>query len=132
MKTVVEVIEEIKPIIVDVLAVEEEEVEPSARLFQDLGAESIDMLDMAFRFDKFYGVKMPVQSIVPQGELFTDQSGRLTDQALSTLKEQAPFLDFSEFEKSPTTDRITEMITVEAVARMVISVLERNEIPSAS
>jgi len=76
-----EVFEKVKETLVDALSVDDDEVTQQATLMGDLGAESIDFLDIVFRLEKAFDIK------IPRGELFPDnilnnpefvQEGKLT------------------------------------------------------
>ena len=86
-----EVFEKVKETLVDALGVDDEEVTATATLTGDLGAESIDFLDIVFRLEKSFNIK------IPRGELFPDnilnnpefvQDGRLTTAGLQQLKQR--------------------------------------------
>ena len=64
MPTKEEIFEKIQAALVDALGVDEEDVTPDATLVGDLGAESIDFLDIVFRLEKSFSIK------IPRGELF--------------------------------------------------------------
>ena len=68
MPTKEEVFEKIQTALVDALGVDEEDVTPEATLVGDLGAESIDFLDIVFRLEKAFDIK------IPRGELFPETS----------------------------------------------------------
>lgn len=53
----------LKEILVDALGVDEERVFPEASLVHDLGAESIDFLDIGFRVQQTFGVELPNKAI---------------------------------------------------------------------
>ena len=59
-----EVFEKVREALVDALGVDDDEVTPEATLVGDLGAESIDFLDIVFRLEKSFDIK------IPRGELF--------------------------------------------------------------
>lgn len=123
METSESVLAEITPIVADILALEPDEVRPESRFFEDLGGESIDMLELSFQLEKRYGTPVPVQKIAASEDLNTDADGRLTAAALAHLKSSYPFLDYSGFEQDPAKSRITEMFTIEALARFVVAAL---------
>lgn len=64
-------------ILVDALNVEVHEVNPSSTLKDDLGAESIDVLDMIFRLEREFDIKISTDDLFPRGaaafEAFTVQ-----------------------------------------------------------
>jgi acyl carrier protein len=61
-----EIFEKVRTALVDALGVDDDEVTSSATMVGDLGAESIDFLDIVFRLEKAFGIK------IPRGELFPE------------------------------------------------------------
>ena len=76
-----EIYKKVQGVLVDALGVDEDEVTPTATLRGDLGAESIDFLDIVFRLEKAFGIKIPRGEMFPE-DLFTNaayvQNGRIT------------------------------------------------------
>jgi len=66
MPTRDEIYEKVSATLVEALNVDEDEVTPEATLQGDLGAESIDFLDIVFRLEREFGIK------IPRGELFPE------------------------------------------------------------
>jgi len=121
-----ELFAQIRDVLGDALGVDEEEVVPEATLQGDLGAESIDFLDIVFRLEKAFSIK------IPKGELFPDdilnnpeyvQDDRMTPVGLEKLKAAVPHADFSEFEKSPDVSKMPELFTVNTIVNYVESKL---------
>ncbi len=117
-----EVFEKVKETLVDALGVDDNEVTPQATLTGDLGAESIDFLDIVFRLEKAFNIK------IPRGELFPDnilnnpefvQNGRLTPAGLAQLKKGMPHADFSEFEKDPNVSKMAELFKVQTIVNYI-------------
>ena len=117
-----EIFEKVKKALVEALSVDDDEVSPEATLTGDLGAESIDYLDIVFRLEKAFDIK------IPRGELFPDnllndpqyvQDGRLTEAALDQFRQRMPHLDLSEFEKDPDVNKITDLFTVQTLFNYV-------------
>jgi acyl carrier protein len=117
-----QIFEKIQEVLVDALGVDEDEVTPEARLTTDLGAESIDFLDISFKLEQAFNFK------IPQGEMFPDnvaqdpeyvEDGRLTDRGLSELETRLPHFDFSEFRSDPQLTRIGDVFTVNALVNYV-------------
>ena len=83
MPTQQEVFEKIQTALVDALGVEEEEVTPDATLVGDLGAESIDFLDIVFRLEKAFDIEIPRAELFPE-DILTNaeyvQDGKVTDE----------------------------------------------------
>ena len=117
-----EVFEKVKETLVDALGVDDNEVTPQATLTGDLGAESIDFLDIVFRLEKAFAIK------IPRGELFPDnilnnpeyvQNGRLTPAGLEQLKQRMPHADLSEFEKDPNVSKMAELFKVQTIVNYI-------------
>src|SRR5947199_6073268 len=108
-------------VLVEALNVEEDEITPAARLQDDLGAESIDFLDIVFRLEREFAIKIPRGELFPesifQGDPDFVQDGRVTDKGLSELKTRMPFADLSKFEKQPEVTAISDLFTVEMITR---------------
>jgi acyl carrier protein len=115
-----EVYSKVQGVLVDALGVDEEQVKPTARLRQDLGAESIDFLDIVFRLERAFSIKIPRGEMIPEN-VMTDpayvQNGRVTPAGMAELKKRMPYVDLSEFEKDPQVDQLP--FTVDAVVNYV-------------
>ena len=94
-----EVLSAVQEAIVGALGVDEEEVTPDATILGELGAESIDLLDILFRLERKVGVKIQasdlaayVQGGIPDDE-FGDSNNIITDKGLDQLKKVMPQID---------------------------------------
>ena len=114
-------------VLVEALNVDEDEVTPEATLKDDLGAESIDFLDIVFRLEREFGIK------IPRGELFPENltadpewiaDGKLTSKGVEELKARLPFADISKIESDPSVDKIGDLYTVDMLVQYVRSKLE--------
>ena len=136
-----EVYTKVTDLLVDALGVEEDAIKPDAALQADLGAESIDFLDIAFRLERAFAIK------IPRGELFSErvfelctkivQGGRATAEDLAALRSQIPFADLSALERDPRLNRIDDLFTVDFLTRYVMWKLggdgkAQNDSPSAA
>ncbi|MFO0833089.1 MAG: acyl carrier protein [Phycisphaerales bacterium] len=117
-----EIFKKVQELLVDALAVDEDEVTMQAVLTKDLGAESIDFLDIVFKLEQAFGIK------IAQGELFPEggaqdpkyvKDGRITPEGLASLKGRMPHVDFTSFERDPQLARVGELFTVETLVRFV-------------
>jgi len=117
-----EVYDKVKQVLVDALSVDEDEVTAEATLTSDLGAESIDFLDIVFKLEQTFGFK------IAQGELFPEnvaqdpkyvKDGRVTGEGIAALKDRMPHADFSAWEKNPEITKVGEIFTVDAVVKFV-------------
>jgi acyl carrier protein len=109
--------------LVEALNVDEDEITPGATLQGDLGAESIDFLDIVFRLEREFGIKIPRGELFPesifQGDPEFVQNGRVTDKGLAELRARMPFADLSTFEKDPEVNGISDLFTVEMITRYI-------------
>lgn len=120
-----EIFDKVKALLIDALSVDEDQVTPQSRLQADLDAESIDFLDIVFRLEREFGIKIDRNELFPesifQGDPDFVQDGKVTPKGLSELKEKMPFADLSAFEKDPTFDKIGDLFTVDLITRYVAS-----------
>ena len=123
-----EILKEIQGVLVDALGVDEEEVTPKATLMGDLGAESIDFLDIIFRMEKAFGIKIPREELFPAESLISSNkdyisNGKLTHLGIEELRKRMPNTDFSEFVEDPSVNKIGDLFTVEVLVNFVDSKL---------
>ena len=111
----------------DALGVDEDEVTPDAVIRDDLGAESIDFLDIVFRLEKAFSTPQKPFKI-GQGELFSEnllndpelvKDGRITPKGLEVLRSKMPHLDFAVIEGDPQISRLPELFTVKSIVDFV-------------
>ncbi len=120
--TEAEVFEKVKETLIDALGVDDDEVTPEATLTGDLGAESIDFLDIVFRLEKAFNIKIPRGELFPDGILNNPeyvQDGKLTDAGLAELKSSMPHADFSDFEQDPDVNKMAELFKVQTIVNYV-------------
>src|SRR5262249_22686112 len=91
--------------LVDALSVDGDEVTPQARLQTDLNAESIDFLDIVFRLEREFGIKIDRNELFPesifQGDPDFVQDGRVTPKGIAELKARMPYADLTSFLADP-------------------------------
>ena len=122
-----EIMEKVREGLVDALGVDEDEVLPEARIGADLGAESIDYLDIVFRREKAFNIKIPRGDLFPDNILQSDefvQEGKLTAKGVEELKSRLPYADLSKFEKNPNVDDIADLFTVDMIVCYIESKLD--------
>jgi len=123
-----EIYTKVQAVLVDALGVDEEEVTPNAVIRDDLGAESIDFLDIMFRLEKAFGIKIPRGEMIPEN-LANDPNivadGVITPAGIAMLKSKMPHSDFSEFERDPKLDNMSKLFTVNAIVNYVQQKLEQ-------
>ncbi|HEY3787582.1 MAG TPA: acyl carrier protein [Urbifossiella sp.] len=119
MPTEQEIFEKVRTTLVDALNVDEDEVTLKSRLRGDLNAESIDFLDIVFRLEKQFGVKIPREELFPesifQGDPHFVTDGRVNEEGLKELQERMPFADLTEFKKDSRLEKMEDLFTVELI-----------------
>src|SRR5436309_2818341 len=123
MPTQEEIYAKVSATLVEALNVDEEEISPASTLQGDLGAESIDFLDIVFRLEREFGIKIPRGELFPesifQGDPEFVQNGRVTEKGLQELRARMPFADLSDFEANPAVSRISDLFTVELITNYI-------------
>lgn len=114
-----EIYEKVQETLIDALGVDDDEVTEDARLMDDLGAESIDFLDIVFRLEKAFDIKIPREELFPGDNVLGDselvEDGKVTATGLAKLKEQMPHVDFSEFENDPDINKMGDLFRVSSI-----------------
>ena len=124
-----EIFSKIKESLVEALSVDDDEVTMEASLTRDLGAESIDFLDIVFRLEKAFGIKIPRQDLFPEDVLSNPENvrdGKLTKAGLAALKKRLPYVDFSQFEKNPVVGNLGDLYTVGMMVGYIESRTQNN------
>jgi acyl carrier protein len=125
-----EIFEKVKTTLVDALGLDEDEVSATSRLKADLGAESIDFLDIVFRLERNFGIKIPRNELFPES-LFTADSGfavngRVTEKGLDELRTRLPHADKETIEalaKDPRVENVEDLFTVNMVVNFLAAKL---------
>ena len=114
-----EIYEKVKETLVDALGVDDDEVTEDAQLMEDLGAESIDFLDIVFRLEKAFDIKIPREELFPDEEAFSGEAyvndGKVTEAGIAALKEKMPHVDVAQFEQNPDVENIGHLFTVKSI-----------------
>ena len=117
-----EVFSKVQAALVDALGVDDDEVTPEATMVGDLGADSIDFLDIVFKLEKAFGIKVPREELFPEDILTNTtyvQDGKVTAVGLSELKNRMPWADLSKFESNPRVQDFGDVLTVGDLCRYV-------------
>jgi len=115
--------EGVSEVLQEALGIDAEDVKPEATLTGDLGAESIDFLDIQFRMEKRFSTpEKPFK--IEQGELFPEnmlqdpamvQNGKVTDAGMALLRQKLPHIDFTAFDKDRNVKSLSEVFTVKSL-----------------
>jgi len=124
----------VKEAVAEALALEDDEVTPDAAITAELGAESIDLLDVLFRIERATGVKLEaadladhIQGGIPD-EVFGDDDGTVSATGLAQLKRVMPQIDESALVGQLDAERVIDLFTV---ANLVELVHQRGAVASA-
>jgi acyl carrier protein len=118
-----EIIQQVQEVLIDALGVDDDEVTAEATLMGDLGAESIDFLDIVFRLEKAFGIKIPREELFPAENLMNNpdfvQNGKLTEKGLAELRDSMPHTDIKGFVDDPDINKLGDLFTVNAIVNYV-------------
>jgi len=127
MPTKDEIFEKVQEALVEALGVDNDEVAPEATLVGDLGAESIDFLDIVFRLEKAFDIKIPRGELFPE-DVWTNaeyvQDGKVTEAGLEELRRRMPFANLDQFAKNPVVQEFGNLLTVADMCRFVETKVE--------
>ncbi|MCM3634989.1 MULTISPECIES: acyl carrier protein [Paenibacillus] len=119
-----EIFEVVQQALVDAIGVDEDEVVGEATLLGDLGAESLDLLDVLFRIERKLGFKVTINDItlmitggIPDEEFGTEE-GYLSDVGLAQLKKSLPQIDVDSLRKFEA-ERVLTLFTVDNLVSLV-------------
>jgi len=117
-----EIFDKVREALVDALGVDDDEVTPQATLQGDLDAESIDFLDIVFRLEKSFDIKIERGELFPE-DILTDtelvQDGKVNEAGIAKLRERMPFADLSKFEAEPSVQNLGQQLTVKDMCSFV-------------
>ena len=115
----------------EALGLDEDEVEPDSQVIEDLGAESLDFLDIAFRLERAFGVKVPRGEIQRSAEATAGEEfeveGKLTAAGAVALREAMPEVDPGDISEGFLVRNIPRLFTVKTFHNMVMKLLAEKE-----
>ncbi len=117
-----EIFDKVKEVLENALGVDAEEVTMDATLIGDLGAESIDFLDISFKLEQEFSIKIDQGELFPENLMSDDslvEDGKLTDKAMDLLRERMPHVDFSKLEQDRRVDQLSEVFTVSSLVDFI-------------
>ena len=123
MPTTEEIFGKVQETLVEALGVDDDEVTPEATLVGDLGAESIDFLDIVFRLEKSFDVKIPRSELFPESLASADSSfiedGVVTPEGIAELRSTMPHANVDELAADPKVENIQDLFTVEMIVKFL-------------
>jgi acyl carrier protein len=117
-----EVFGKVREALVDALGVDDEDVTEDATMIGDLGAESIDFLDIVFKLEQAFGISIPRDELFPDDILTNAEyiaDGKVTADGVAKLKERMPFADLTKFETNPLVQDFGNLLTVKDLCKYV-------------
>ena len=111
--------------VADALGCEEDEVTPQASLIEDLNAESIDFLDIVFRLERAFKIKIPRGKIVENArgsltEAEFEQNGIVTEAGFKQLRAYLSEVPADRFKTPTKVKDIPRLFTVETFCKLVV------------
>jgi acyl carrier protein len=123
MSVAPEIYARVTSVLEEALVVDKDDITPTAALQRDLGADSLDLLEVMFRLEHEFSIE------IPRGELFPGstfqigpemaEDGKLTDKGLAELRLRLPYADLSNFQDDRRVTAIPDLFTVGLVATYV-------------
>ncbi len=130
MPTRDEVFTNVQETLVDALGVDDDEVTPTATLMGDLGAESIDFLDIVFRLEKNFNIKIPRGELFPENLVAADSgfivNGKVTPEGIQELRSKMPHANIDALAADPRVEKVQDLFTVDMVVNFLMKKLEAN------
>ena len=124
MPTTDEIFDKVRQTLTDALGVDDDEVTAEATLIGDLGAESIDFLDIVFRLEKNFNIKIPRGELFPESIASADssfvQDGVVTEEGLANIRSTMPYADVDKLAEDPKVENVQDLFTV----NMIVGFLE--------
>lgn len=126
----------VSEIIADVLVIEQADVSLNSSLIMDLGAESIDFLDLVFQLEKEFKIKIPRGQLEKnaRGDLAEDEfekGGTLTERGLEALKSYLCEVPPERFKTNMKVNEIPMLFTVETFCKLVVSATQEQQATEA-
>ena len=127
--TEAEILETLNTCIASTIGIKKEEITLDSSLIIDLGADSLDLLDLVFSIEQAFGIEITRGEIekrsrasIPEEEY--EKDGFLTEKAKDALKAQLPEIDPEKFAGNMRGLDIAKLLTVRVFLRLVKEKLE--------
>jgi acyl carrier protein len=126
----------VRDIIADVLVIDADDVQLNSRLIADLGAESIDFLDLVFQLEKEFKIKIPRGQLEKNArgalsEEAFEQGGTLTPEGITALKSYLSEVPAEQFKSQMKVNEIPLLFTVETFCKLVAAAISEQTLATA-
>lgn len=126
--TTEDVAEKVKAAFVEALGVDEDDVTLESKIFDDLGAESLDLLEIVFLLERAFDIKIPRGGVKEASQAGVDPTqyeveGKLTALALEKLRELMPEVDPAEIKPGLGSNDIPRLFRVQTFVNIVVRLL---------
>lgn len=120
----------VREIIAEVLVIDEDSISTESRLISDLGAESIDFLDLVFQLEKEFKIKIPRGQLEKNArgslsEAEFEKGGVLTEQGIDALKDYFSEVPADQFKPNMKVNEIPLLFTVETFCKLVVAAVNQ-------
>lgn len=117
-------------IVADVLAIDKGEISEDSSLIKDLGAESIDFLDLIFRLERAFSIKIPRGQIEKEArgalsESDFEKDGVLTERGMVALKAYLSEVPPERFKATMKVNEIPTLFTMKTLCKLVLNAQKR-------
>ena len=112
----------VRTVLEEALGADADEITPEATLFGDLGAESIDILDISFQLEQAFGFKIAQGELIPESVLRDPKyvvDGKITPDGIRELKSRMPWVNFASIEADPQVRKVPQAFTVDTLVKFV-------------
>lgn len=127
-ETNTELYEMVRDCVAEALALDLDEISPESTLLDELGAESIDLLDILFRIDRATGVKIQsdelasyVQGGIPDEEFGDEDADVITPKGMDQLKKVMPQIAEKDLDGKLSPEDVMSHFTVANLTELVAS-----------
>ncbi len=127
-----EIFSKVRQTLAGALGVDEGDITPEASLKRDLGAESIDFIDIIFRLEKAFDIKIPSGDLFPSHLMNDDRfvkEGVVTSEGLAELRAKLPYLEIEDFAQDPQVSKLADCFTVKMILRYLNDRLGKTSCP---
>lgn len=129
---VADVYPKVREIVADVLVIDVEEISLNSRLIADLGAESIDFLDLVFQLEKEFKIKIPRGQLEKnaRGDLAEDEfekGGIITEPGLKALQNYLSEVPAEQFKPNMKVNEIPMLFTIETFCKLVVAAIKEQQ-----